>query len=80
MLTRKLLVTSYSSAPYYPPRLVKVHAYVGGRGADLEGGGRVSLIVEYGLTCYVMDSCGMDMERLKAAMGIVVARTRVRVS
>lgn len=38
------------------------------------------MIVEYGLTCYVMDSCRMDQERLKAAMGIVVARTRVMVS
>lgn len=38
------------------------------------------MIVDYGLTCYVVDSCRMDLERLKAAMRIVVARTRVRVS
>lgn len=50
-----------------------------GRGDNVECGGRVSLIVDCGLICYVMDNCRMDLERLKAAMGIVVARTRGRV-
>lgn len=45
----------------------------------LECAGRVSLSVDCGLACYVIDSCGIDLEKLKAAMGIGGARTRGRV-